>query len=686
MSARRSVLAALLSVVTICLFGLIPALAEAAPERYGVVTVDLRPEQGAEVPTHLCVLSMARGPRARSSLRELLAPATGDATGGLWRVRPVTWGAPAQREGAACEGPGGACVPTVSLPAQIAEIDALYAACTADALISEDTAASEPRVAFVMLEHLEGSPPEVEALKLAGGVATVGVRADLRQVEVTARSLGGHYQPQRRSQRASGVGRDNRLIVLPLQPRCRWVEAALPYTPLRARDRDRLRVRVGGEPVPVDRCVGPLHGTRTLRVVLPRVAPGSTGSLELELPRPRSDADARAEGAGDGQGGERYAARWDGPWPARALELYATRISFVWRPPPCVVPDTMCPKAQLDNGIECAAARVGDECRYQCPGEGHDGATAIEPPLTVEFQKDDPRQRWSEVLTRVGQPLTSYAPGEPVYVHADIGAWKKDVPGARVNEVEILGADGSARKFTARGESRLQIPLSRPSCESLRYRVVGDRAYREGVAQVEGGEVKLAPPEQQARVLTFNIVLLQGGSWAIAPARTETMRIPIYFVSLLQIAANFRPRNPKYARLAGELRFGGTIGQWGYFGTESLGSDPRRVDEKLAWVRFLVEPALVVDLVHPVQLSAGLALGSSWPLANDGVAKTNRFAPVIAPSLDLRFKIRKWLSFIVQGRVFFGETTVANLESLGGARRELTTYSLTGVYGLQFSF
>ena len=59
----------LLTLATFCLFGLVPALAEAAPERYGVVTVDLRPEQGAEVPTHLCVLSMARGPRARSSLR-----------------------------------------------------------------------------------------------------------------------------------------------------------------------------------------------------------------------------------------------------------------------------------------------------------------------------------------------------------------------------------------------------------------------------------------------------------------------------------------------------------------------------------------------------------------------------------------------------------------------------------------
>lgn len=677
---RRPVALALWALAIICLWSLVsPGEARAAAERYGVVTVDLRPEQGAEVPTHLCVISSAQGPRARSELRSLLEPLPS----GLWRVHPATWGAtdgPALRD--VCEGPGGACVPTVSLPtkAQASGVDGLYAACTADALVPEDTAASEPRVAFVMLEHLEGSPPEVESLKLAGGVATVGVRADLRLVEVTARSLGGHYQPQRRSQRASGVGSDNRLIVLPLQPRCRWIEASLPHTPLRARDRARLQVRVGGEAVPVDRCVGPLHGTRTLRVVLPRVAPGSTGALELEL---------TGAGAAQEQGG-RFAARWDGPWPDRALELHATRIAFVWRPPPCVVPDAMCPKAQLDNGIECDAARVGDECRYMCPGtdaeSGGAGATAIEPPLTVDFQKDDPRQRWSEVLTRVGQPLTSYAPGEPVYVHADIGAWEKDVPGARVDEVEILGADGSTRKFTARGESRLQIPLARPSCESLRYRVVGDRPYREGVAAVSSGEVHLAPPEQRARVMTFNILLVQGGSWAIAPARPEAMRVPVYFVGQLQIAANFRPRSPRFARLAGEVRLGGTLGQWGYFGLETINDDPRRVDEKLAWARFLVEPALVVDIVHPVMMSAGVAVGSSWPLASDGVAKTNRFALVVAPSLDIRFKIRKWLAFVAQGRVFFGETTVANLAELDGSRRELTTYSLTGVYGLLFSF
>ncbi|MCA9690849.1 MAG: hypothetical protein KC636_14680 [Myxococcales bacterium] len=661
---------ALVGFAALCLLPIQPA---SAASRYGVVTIDLRPEVGVEVPTHLCVVSEAAGPRTRETMAALVE-ARGGAAPGQLRLRPKSWGGAAAAS--ACEGPDGACAPAVSLPAGIAAAD-LHVACTADALLPEDTASSEPRALVLMLEHLEGSPPRIESIKLAGGVATVGVQSNLAQVEVTARSLGGHYLAQGRSQRAEAARGENRLIVLPLQPRCRWTEALLPHRPLRAADRGHLDVRISGARVDAERCVGPLWGTRTLKVLLPRVAPGSTGALELSVAEATS-----------GQPPARFGARWDGPWPTRALALHATQISFVWRRPACVVASDMCPRAQLESGITCAAQSAADGCHYLCPGQpAGDEATAIEPPLTVHFEKDDPSQRWSETLTRVGQPLSSYVPGDPVYLHADTRDWATKVPGARIEEIAIYGVDGSVRKFPVHDEGALAIPIPRPSCEPLRFRIIGDRSYREGLAPIRDGALQLGKPEKTARVMTFNITLLQGGTWAVPQGAPDTFQTPVYFLGLLQIAANFRPRNPKYARIAGELRLGGTIGQWGYFGFETLTDDPRRVDEKIAWLRFLVEPALVVDIIHPVALSAGLGIGWSWPLSVANTAKTLRFAPVLAPSLDARFTIRKWLAFVVQGRLFLGERTLATIpEGTQATRHELTTISWTGLYGLQFSF
>jgi len=644
-----------------------------ADRGFGVVTLDLRPEVG-DVPTHLCVVSQAPGPRTRRQLKDLVVAGGSE---GTWRLRPQAWGGAADEQTSSCQGPAGQCLPQVELPATADRAMTMPVACTTDALLPADVLAREPRMLVMILEHLEGSPPVIESLKLAGGVATVGVEADLRRIVVTARSLGGHYLGQRRSQRAEG-GSDNKLLVVPLQPRCQWVDLTLPYGRLRERDRSRLDVYVHGQQLASQTCAGPMQGTSSVQLRVPRVDAGDPGSLEVVLrPGPKGEEPAR------------FGAVWVGPWPAKAVRLHATQIPLVWRPPACVVEADFCPRVSLESGISCTGTRVGDACQYLCPGDADQhGLEAIEPPLTVHFEKDAPRQRWSEILTRIGQPLSSYVPGDKVVVHADIRHWKLNTPGARVEEIAFLGDDGSIRKFPLRGRDTLEVPLPAATCGPIRYRLVGDRKHIEQTAEIRNGQIMLAPPEASARILTFNLSLLQGGSWAVSPGAPDALQTPAYFLGQGQLAANFRPRNPKYARFSGELRLGGAIGQWGYYGADTLTDDPRSVDRKLAWVRFMFEPAMVVDIVPPVAVSVGLAIGASWPIRIADLQHTNRFPIFVAPSLDARFAIRKWIALMVQGRVIFGERTQAIVadDTMVAQRLELTTVTLVGLYGLLFSF
>ncbi|MCA9638984.1 MAG: hypothetical protein KC420_23310, partial [Myxococcales bacterium] len=82
--------------------------------------------------------------------------------------------------------------------------------------------------------------------------------------------------------------------------------------------------------------------------------------------------------------------------------------------------------------------------------------------------------------------------------------------------------------------------------------------------------------------------------------------------------------------------------------------------------------------------------GGSWPLRSEDVPDVGRFSPILAPSLDARFAVRRWLSLVLQARMVFGERTLATLESpadqMMAERAALQTYSLAGLYGLLVSF
>jgi hypothetical protein len=202
-----------------------------ADDRYGVVTLDLRAELG-DAPTHLCVVSEAKGPRTRQNLGELLEQDPGNGGPGVgtrrtWFVKPEVWsGDQDSAEQLRCsEDPLGDCRPRVELPPGLSQSSDLYVACTPDSL-TQGNLEQGPRPLFILLEHLEGSPPTIDSVRLTGGVATIGVRADLEQVVVTARSLGGHYLPHSRSERGAEETRADegepvrKLVSLVLTPRC----------------------------------------------------------------------------------------------------------------------------------------------------------------------------------------------------------------------------------------------------------------------------------------------------------------------------------------------------------------------------------------------------------------------------------------------------------------------------------
>ena len=667
-----------------------------AAKPYGVVTVDLRPEVG-EVPTHLCVVSQGKGPRTRGSLSEILVSTAGSNSDpearGEMIIDPSTWGGDPSDQ--ACEA-GGLCLPQIELPFAGADARDLWVACTTDSLVS-DRSPRNPRLLVMMLEHLEGSPPLLESVKLTGGVATVGVQADLSQIVVTARSLGGHYDAHSRAFRTERGSERSELVILPIAPRCHGVQVELPGVRLRESDRDRLVLRADEVVLDPDTCVGPLRGSTRMRVELPRAE--GFGRLEVELP-PRD---------GERPTATRFAANWDTAWPEGYLHLEPHQIAFIWSPPACVWPTGTCPTATIEGGISCTASPLEDgSCQYLCPGEEGDGTEAQEwveltPPLAVSFKKDDPDQRWTEILQRPGQTLSSYVPAEQIYLDADISGWRPRIPGNRISHVELLDHDGGTRRYAVSDVSmgtvgaakhtpdrtHLRILAPGASCDPLRYHLVGDRRYREGSAPVEDGAVGFGDVHRTARLLTFNVVLAQGGGPAIAyGGPPSNVSNPVYFVVQGQLAANFRPRNPRWSRVAYEIRIGGTVGQWGYYGPGNIGESSRRVSNKVPWARLLFEPAVVVDVIPPLAVGVGVGVGGSWPINNRDIANTNRFPLIVSPSLDLRFAIRRWVSLVLQGRVIFGEETQIATEIIADLVRynHFPNVSLIGLYGIQFSF
>lgn len=640
-----------------------------AAERYGVVTLDLRPGAG-DVPTHLCVVSEAASDRTRRTLDELLAPKpdptpVGPVLGGrTWRVQPELWGGTEQsNERQRCsEDPVGDCRPRVELPLGLGAAHELYVACTADGLAASE-AERHPRPLFILLEHLEGSPPAIDSVRLTGGVATIGVRADLEQVVVTARSLGGHYLPHPRSERGAEESMAaegepvRKLVSLTLTPRCHEIEVTLPRTKLKPADRDRLSVRVHGVELDVARCVGELTGTGTLQVRVPQ-APLGVGTLDIDL----APTD-------NGKPAARFGARWEGRWPRTPFGLQFNQVSFTWRRPECIYPVDTCPAVTLETGTACTAAVTPQGCDYRCPGTVDDSALDLELPLAVVFEKDHPTQRWTDTLALNGQTLTSYVSADQLYLNANVNAWQTEVPGSRVTGVELFGEDGEVHGYGVTHVPNLQLKVPGASCEPIRFRPKGDRDYDEALASIRDGAIDFGPPERTARRVVFKLYLAAGGGPAWSDTFGPDQLPPVYFSGLGQFALQFRARKPGWSRVGWDIRVGGTLGRWGSRLVEEVEQPTEMTEGEMAegepatdeqlrafgWARVFAEPGVVVSATHRIEVGGGFGVGFSFPIREDVDLTGDRINFIWTPALDVRYKIRRWASLMLQFRGVFGE-------------------------------
>lgn len=717
-----------------------------AQDKHGLVTFDLRAENG-ELPTHLCVVSEARSARARDRLWDLLEQdatldeGRGSPTPGTtsWRVRPKAWsGADNSAEHQRCaSGAIGDCRPHVELPSSLTPKNNFFVACTVDSL-DEGGATDDPRPLFVLLEHHEASPPQIETIRLAGGVATIGIGADVHHGTITARSIGGGYLPDQRSER--GVREDSQetrghdvpavLIVLKVTPLCRVVELTLPRTTLHPTDRERLRVKAHGVDLDVDKCVGPLLGTEVLQVRLPK-APLGVGHIDVEL-----------GGATKDRPTAQFAGRFDGPWPKAPFALLFKQVTFTWQPPPCIYPTDRCPDATLENGTVCKPTATKHGCEYRCPGEVDDAAGDIVLPLEVTFEKSEPRQRWKDKLARSGQKLTSYVPSDEIYLNANVNEWTTNVPDNTIRGVEIYGEDGQARVYgvtpleepksprpdeaVVEGDKPIRprafrLPVPGASCEPIRYKPVGDRSYEEREAKVSEGNLEFREEWRAARLVGFNVTLAAGGGPAFSTFKGDTNNsAPVYFSGLGMFALELRPRQPRFARLAVELRFGGTLGR--YAVTEAPSEDvpaerPQGATENPAerlkagesaaddestnssqtraggWARVLAEPGLVVSAHQRVAVGFGFGLGMALPFSSNEDIVGDRIRFIYSPNVDVRFRVRKWLKLVLQFRGVLneqafrqGDFTVPEGEPQPKPSAKDWAGSFITLFGVQMSF
>lgn len=644
------------------------------------VTIELTPATGS-VPTHVCVVTEARGARNDRPLSSVLAR---DTTGPSYPVLPAAWNQPDAAPPKACSpDPDADCRPVVDLPPGLSSLDDLFVACTADTLAAGTTNRDDPWVVFLLVEQLGASPPDVESVRLAGGIVTVGVGTTGPGTRFTVRSLGGHYLPHDRSYRETD-GRDggHTIPTLPLAPRCRWTEIALPRTRLTAADRERLQVAVHGAPIDTDRCVGVLRG-EAMRVLVPR-APLSVGTIEVDLAATRDRPAAR------------FGARWKGPFPPAPFDLEFRQVTFEWRRPACIYPADSCPRATLADGTVCAATVTDSGCAYTCPGTVTEAtATALALPTEVEFEKTGPIQRWTDRLAQNGQTLSSYVDPRDVFLEVELAGWTDARPGNEVRKIKFFRPDGALTSFNVSRSTRMSINVPYASCASVPFEVEGDRGYREGRAAVRSGQLVLGRPAHLAKLVSFSLAASAGGGPAWSPLLDSgNAGPPVFFGGLLQFAINLRPRKPKYARMLVEMRMGVHLGQWGAVVFEDREGTVKESFEDFVWVRFLAGPGLVVDLTDRLALGVGVDFGASFPARRRQSLAGIAFTFITSPSLDLRLRVRKYLSIFVQSRGVVDKafrSTTDTSTTPGEANGETTTARRTAgtlltLFGLMAHF
>src|SRR5690606_10485093 len=235
-----------------------------------------------------------------------------------------------------------------------------------------------------------------------------------------------------------------------------------------------------------------------------------------------------------------------------------------------------------------------------------------------------------DTLALNGQTLTSYVPADQIYLDANVSAWRTEVPGSRITDVEIFGEDAEIHRYGVTHVPNLQLKVPGASCEPIRFRPRGDRDYDEALATVRSGSIELGRPERTARRTAFKLYMAAGGGPAWSDTFGPTDVPPVYFSALAQLALQFRARRPGWSRVGWELRVGGTLGRWGSRLVErgepsddddmsgdgdDMPSDTARTEEQLrafGWARVMFEPGVVVAATHRIEVGSGFGVGFSF--------------------------------------------------------------------------
>ena len=117
-------------------------------------------------------------------------------------------------------------------------------------------------------------------------------------------------------------------------------------------------------------------------------------------------------------------------------------------------------------------------------------------------------------------------------------------------------------------------------------------------------------------------------------------------------------------------------------------------DEQLrafGWARVIFEPGLVVAATHRIEVGTGFGMGFSFPIRRNEDLTGDRINLIWTPSLDARYKIRRWASLMLQFRPIFGERAFTTTQSSDSTEPTVDTQqakarSLLVLFGTAFSF
>jgi hypothetical protein len=112
------------------------------------------------------------------------------------------------------------------------------------------------------------------------------------------------------------------------------------------------------------------------------------------------------------------------------------------------------------------------------------------------------------------------------------------------------------------------------------------------------------------------------------------------------------------------------------------------------------EPGVVVAATHRIEVGAGFGAGFSFPIRQDEDLTGDRINFIWTPSIDARYKIRRWAALMLQFRGVFGERafTVTGVQPSADSEGTGTTgstdpskdadkaRSLLVLFGTAFSF